>query len=139
MLTESCEGLGVRVAKVAMLSLMESDEASFRRERFFIMPLKKLSEFLPLRGSPMDMSDTEGTRVSLVNECVSLGRERTEAVEVEGRLKGMYGNAGGRLWGWGGERGYGRRRRCARPTGSGQGTISEPGCSLAGGRSGRSG
>lgn len=62
MLTESWEGLGVKVARVDMLSLIESEEASFKRERFLIMiPLKKLREFFPLRGSPIDMSDTEGT------------------------------------------------------------------------------
>lgn len=52
----------MKVARVDMLSLMESEEASFERERFFMMmSLKKLRELFPLRGSPMDMSDTEGT------------------------------------------------------------------------------
>lgn len=62
MSTESWEGLGVRVARVVMLSLMESADASFKRERFFIMiPPKKPREPLPLRRSLRDMSDTEGT------------------------------------------------------------------------------
>lgn len=60
--TESWEGFGVNVAKGEMASLIESEEASFERGRFFMMmSLKKLREPLPLRGSAIDMSDTEET------------------------------------------------------------------------------
>lgn len=58
---ESWEGLGVKVGMEGMASLIESEEASFERERFFMISLKKLREPFPLRGSAMDMSDTEET------------------------------------------------------------------------------
>ena len=66
---ESWEALGVKVARVDGMSLIESVEASFRRERFLDMiPLKKPRE--PF-GLVIDTS-------SLVTEWVSLGLERRE-------------------------------------------------------------
>lgn len=59
--TERRDGLGVKEASVEVLSLMESEEASFERERFFMMSLKKLREPFPLRESAMDISETEAT------------------------------------------------------------------------------
>ena len=108
-MTESWEWFGVKVAREDMLSLMESEEASFERERFLMMSLMKLRELFPLRGSLMDMSDTEGAYESLEKEWASLGRERREAVEGDGR-NGLCGKATARLWGWEG-RGHGRTRR----------------------------